>query len=104
VELLLSYDSFKLYNDSSNTVKDDSLITPRNPTSVYGKDNHFHCQSSYGTKWYHNSKKSSPISIDEEFLKLISVQQKDEGVYYCFGTYLNKKTFLAKTTLSIYGK
>ena len=88
----------------SNLERNDSAISPDDPSTGYKMDCRIFCLSFYRTKWYFNSKKSKPIAEGEETLSLKNVQEHNVGDYYCYGTYENsKKTFLAKKTLTVYG-
>ncbi len=60
------------------------------------------CDSHTESLWFAESLVSKPFYIGN-MLVLISVNFNASGKYYCFGSYKNKKTFLAETELKVYG-
>ena len=61
------------------------------------------CLSFNKVIWFHLRMNSNPI-FKSNPLFLPQTSSKDHGYYYCYGTYKNKKHFIAKGNLKVYGK
>ena len=63
----------------------------------------FNCKSYGETIWFFRAIKMEPIFTSNPLI-LARVSVNDSGYYYCYGLSKNKKTFLSKALLKVYGK
>ncbi len=85
-------------------VPDNSRIVTRQKSVQEGDIASFTCNSHDRPKWFFQDTASFPIDYTNT-LSLYSVDKNDEGRYYCFGDYEDKRKgyFIAEASLRITG-
>ena len=69
-----------------------------------GKAVRFTCKSYGLTKWFSHTP-TSDVKFENIFFPIASVNLKDNGYYYCFGTYSSHfGHFLSRARLKVYGE
>ena len=100
-----------MYNSSFclniSAANDSTKIFPAANSADVGGQATFFCQSD-DVKWYYERKKTNPMSTPLSLVNKYQIEDvviKDSGNYFCYGKYPeNSKHFLAKATLTVYGK
>ena len=84
-------------------VKDDSRISPDRVAVNAGESLVLKCLSyDEEVQWFHNDRKTEAISIINT-LVINPVTLNDVGYYYCYGSYENKRHFIARAKVQVYG-
>ena len=90
-----------------SAAKDSTKIFPAANSADVGGQVSFICQSD-DVKWYFEKTKYFPMSTPISFHNKYHIEQvmvDNSGTYFCYGKYPeNSKHFLAKATLTVYGK
>ena len=90
-----------------SAAKDLKKIFPAANSADVGHQASFTCESD-DVKWYYEKIQYLPISTPISFhnkYQMYNVKNGNSGNYFCYGKYReNSKHFLAKATLTVYGK
>ena len=86
-----------------HAAKDETRVSPTKVRVPLGALLELRCLSSYDVMWFHDFLKSEPIH-KYDLLKINAVTVTDNGYYYCYGTYSNKRHFIARITVTVVGK
>ena len=85
-------------------VRDNTRLQPETKQDVK-RSVSMECNSEKSVYWYFESNRYHPTSRpihNSEVLVISSLQNKHDGVYFCFG-YSGKKHFLSQTVLLVFG-
>ena len=83
-------------------VKDDSRISPDRVAVNAGESAVLNCLSYHEVLWFHKDRKTESFSRINT-LVIYPVTLKDGGYYYCYGSYENKRHFIARIKVQVYG-